>query len=169
MCGPLTGGAFVAQMLALELDVAFWITERVEPPRDGVLYSARYSLAAGHRVAGARVAVVDDVVNAGSAVTSTLEELRSAGATPVALGALLVLGRAAERVAGQYSVPLHSTTRMDNELWPPASCPRCVAGIPLETPSTRAGSAGSSPPDDLPAVGHRRIRPARLSTHRVTG
>jgi orotate phosphoribosyltransferase len=132
VCGPLTGGAFLAQLLALELDVTFWFTERTEPPREGTLYSARYELAAGQQVAGARVAVVDDVINAGSAVTSTLFALRSAGATPAALGAFLVLGTAAEALAHRYSVPLHSAARLDSALWPPATCPRCEAGVPLD-------------------------------------
>ncbi|MEQ4207126.1 phosphoribosyltransferase family protein [Actinopolymorpha sp. B17G11] len=144
VCGPLTGGAFVAQMLALELGVKFWFTERTQPPREGTLYSARYALAAGQRVAGARVAVVDDVINAGSAVTSTLSALRSAGAMPAALGALLVLGQAAEALASKHSVPLHSTARLDNALWPPAACPRCAAGVPLDTTSTMGGPAPPS-------------------------
>ena len=43
-------------------------------------------------VDGRRVAVVDDVIIAGSAVRGVLVELGACGATPVAIGALAVLG-----------------------------------------------------------------------------
>ena len=59
VCGPLTGGAFLAQFLARELDVAFHWTERVRAPEAGVLFSAAYALPAGASLAGRRVAVVD--------------------------------------------------------------------------------------------------------------
>ena len=37
VCGPLTGGAFLAQSVAAALDVEFYYTERVVPPeRDSV-------------------------------------------------------------------------------------------------------------------------------------
>ena len=37
VCGPLLGGAFLAQLVAHALDVAFYFTERVLPPRaDGL-------------------------------------------------------------------------------------------------------------------------------------
>src|SRR5687767_9756240 len=42
ICGPLLGGAFLAQLVAGELGVDFWFTERIMPAgRDG-LYRARY-------------------------------------------------------------------------------------------------------------------------------
>jgi orotate phosphoribosyltransferase len=73
ICGPLTGGAFLAQLLALRLDIAFVYTERVAPAQDTGLYTARYQLPTGLRaqVNGKRVAIVDDIINAGSAIRAT--------------------------------------------------------------------------------------------------
>src|SRR5580704_8824090 len=44
VCGPLVGGAFLAQAVAAELDVEFYHTERVATTDDGGLYSANYRL-----------------------------------------------------------------------------------------------------------------------------
>src|SRR5215203_1484871 len=65
VCGPLTGGAFVAQLIAAELDAAFVHAERAVHQN-----AVTYRIPAGLRghVRGERIAVVDDVINAGSAV-----------------------------------------------------------------------------------------------------
>ena len=96
VCGPLLGGAFLAQLVAHRMGVEFSFTERVMPPDASGLYAARYRLppALAARVRGKRVAIVDDVMSAGSALRGTHAELRSHGATVVAAGALLVLGSA---------------------------------------------------------------------------
>jgi orotate phosphoribosyltransferase len=130
VCGPLTGGAFVAQMIALELDVEFSYAERVARANDETLYSAAYRVPDGLRdaVQGKRVAVVDDAINAGSAVRATLGDLEACGARPGAIGALLVLGdRAAELAAGKQ-LPLVCVAHLPSAIWPPAECPLCAAG-----------------------------------------
>lgn len=132
ICGPLSGGAFVAQMIALELDAEFRHAERTAAPRADTLYSARYRLADGLSLDGRRAAVVDDVINAGSAVRATLASLREAGAVPVAVGALLVLGRPAADLAADQGLALEQVAHLDNRLWAPAECPLCAAGEPLE-------------------------------------
>src|SRR5215468_5004613 len=52
VCGPLSGGAFAAQSIAVELDAEFCYTERTEAPLHDALYSARYRLPAGFGVEG---------------------------------------------------------------------------------------------------------------------
>ncbi len=91
ICGPMTGGALLALAVSRQLGVTFAYTERLTEG-DGV----RYVLPAAQRslVAGMRVAILDDVINAGSATGGTYHALVSAGARPVAIGALLVLGSA---------------------------------------------------------------------------
>jgi orotate phosphoribosyltransferase len=132
VCGPLVGGALLAQRVAARLGAAFCFTERTSKG-DGGLYSAAYRLppTLAALVAGRRVAVVDDVVNAGSATRATLAALREAGAEPVALAALLTLGAQPAAVAAVAGLPLALANRA-NELWEPADCPRCAAGDPLE-------------------------------------
>src|SRR5258707_3587875 len=94
VCGPLLGGAFLAQLVAHALDVDFCFTERVMPPHASGLYQARYLLpqAFSARVRGRRIAMVDDVMSAGSALRGTFTELQTHGAEPVVAGALMVLG-----------------------------------------------------------------------------
>src|SRR5689334_8596827 len=97
VCGPLEGGAFVAQAIAARLDVEASWTERAASAPGEELYAARYRVpdALRERLRGRTVAIVDDVINAGSATRATLADLRTCGARPVAVGALLVLGSAA--------------------------------------------------------------------------
>src|SRR5206468_8123548 len=56
VCGPLLGGAFLAQLVAHALDVEFCFTARVMPAERGGLYRTRYRLpsAFAARVPGTR-------------------------------------------------------------------------------------------------------------------
>src|SRR3954469_19911079 len=47
VCGPLTGGAFVAQLVAAELDAEFSYAERHAPARSDALYAVEYRLPDG--------------------------------------------------------------------------------------------------------------------------
>ncbi|HEX3814307.1 MAG TPA: phosphoribosyltransferase family protein [Mycobacteriales bacterium] len=132
VCGPLTGGAFLAQLIAAELDVDFCCTERVAAPQADELFSARYELVGAAIAPGCRVAIVDDVINAGSAVRSTVACLQDRAAAPTVLGALLVLGSSAAGLAASLGVPLESLERAEASLWSPSDCPACAAGVPLE-------------------------------------
>ncbi|GAA2759918.1 phosphoribosyltransferase family protein [Actinopolymorpha rutila] len=131
VCGPLTGGAFLAQLLARELDVEFCWTERARAPESGVLFSAEYALPDGTSLAGRRVAVVDDVVNAGSAVRATLDSVTAGGGEPVVVGALLLLGPPDSRPTSFGRCRVEALAQADSNLWEPAACPRCAAGEPL--------------------------------------
>ncbi len=134
VCGPLVGGAFVAYRVAGRLGVEFCYAERVARLRGTGLYAAAYRLPAASReaVAGKKVAVVDDAVNAGSAARGCVAELRACGATPVAVGSLVVLNEAAARYAEEQGLILNAVLRLSNNLWPPAECPLCASRTPLE-------------------------------------
>jgi orotate phosphoribosyltransferase len=134
VCGPLVGGAFLAQMIAAALDVEFYYTERCAPPPGETLFAVQYRIPAALRdhIRGKAVAVVDDVISAGSAVRGTVADLQAAGARPVALGALLVMTRAAATFATAQAIPLAHLAYMDPGIWLPAGCPLCAAGVPLE-------------------------------------
>ena len=135
VCGPLVGGGFVAQAVAERLGIEAAWTERVPAPSGGGLYAARYRLpeALRDRVRDRSVAVVDDVINAGSATRATIAGLRACDARPVALGALLVLGEGAAELAGAEGLALASVAALANAIWDPADCPLCAAGVVLET------------------------------------
>ena len=134
VCGPLLGGAFLAQLVAHALGVEFWFTERADAPRAEVFYGASYRLpSAFHaRVEGKRVAVVDDVMSAGSSLRATFEELQRHGAVPVVAGALLVLGARGADYFAARGVAVEAVARDEYQTWEPTACPLCAAGAPLE-------------------------------------
>jgi orotate phosphoribosyltransferase len=133
ICGPMVGGALVAQSIALELGVDFLYTERMAPQNPDTLYSAIYILPYHLRTVAnnQKVAIVDDVINAGSAVRGTLAELESVGARPIAIGALLVLGETGQTYFAERDLPLRYISHLPNEIWTPEDCPLCSSQIPL--------------------------------------
>ena len=134
VCGPLLGGAFLAQLIAHALGAEFCFTERLMPANATGLYRARYVLppAFAERVRGKRVAMVDDVMSAGSALGGTFTELKVHAAQPVVAGALLVLGVAGADHFKTLGIPVEAVARERYDLWLPESCPLCDADVPLE-------------------------------------
>ncbi len=140
VCGPMVEGAFLAEMVAEELEAEFYYAEQFARPRADGLYPIGYRIPEALRstVAGRRVAVVDDVINAGSAIRGAIEDLQACCAQVVAIGALLTLGNPASELAKAAGVPLERLSRLPkNNLWEPASCPLCAAGELLEDPAER--------------------------------
>ena len=136
VCGPLVEGAFVALMVARHLGVPFTYAQRFEGAAGAGLYSVAYRLPRSLRahVRGKRVAIVNDVINAGSAVGGAFADLQRCGAIPVAIGALLVLGEWASRFAAEKQLALEVLSVVPNELWTPSECPLCQKGMPLVDP-----------------------------------
>ncbi len=141
VCGPLVGGGLLAHSIAAELDITFYAAERFVPPDRDRLYSVEYRLppALHSTLPGAQVAIVDDVINAGSAVRGTAQALRAAGAQVRLVGALLVLGTAAEAFFAPQGVPVVSLAQLSSGLWTPQTCPLCIAAVPLEDATPEAG------------------------------
>jgi orotate phosphoribosyltransferase len=134
VCGPLVGGAFLAQALAMTLRAELWFTERVIPPVRHGLYRAEYHLPRSlrGRVEGKRVAIVDDAISAGSAVRGTYAELQARSAHPVVVATLLALGSVGLSFFSDERVPVIAMAQLPYELWPPGECPLCALGTPLE-------------------------------------
>ncbi len=137
VCGPLLGGAFLAQLVAGKLGAQFCFTRRDDSVPRGGTFATRYQLppAFRERVRGRRVAMVDDVMSAGSSLRATHAALLGCGAVPVAAGALLVLGNLGVRYFTGEGIPVESLAREDYQAWPPEQCPECAAGLPIEDPS----------------------------------
>ncbi len=134
VCGPLIEGAFIGMFVASELRSSFVYSERfARSSRDG-LFPAGYRLpnSLRHIVQGKRTAIVNDVINAGSAVRGTFEDLEICGAEVVAIGTLLTLGNSAQQFADLKNLALESLAELSNDLWRPPVCPLCATGIPLE-------------------------------------
>ena len=138
VCGPLVEGAFVALLVAVELGCDFAYAERfADTTREG-LFPVEYRLPRALQpvVKGKRVAIVNDVISAGSAVRGTYSDLQAIGANVVAIGSLLALGDAISEFAAGQGVALELLERMPNNLWTPSQCPLCAAGTPLEIVGT---------------------------------
>jgi len=126
VCGPLEGGAFLAYAVADLLGVAFLAGYR--SPGE----AAGYHLpAVPGGIDGWRVAVVDDAVNAGTAVAACLEDLRGRGVVPVAVAALVSLGEASATVPARMGVPFCPASTVPSRAWPAGQCPLCAEGAPL--------------------------------------
>ncbi len=143
LCGPQTGGARLAELVAAHLGRPWYATEKMPPaptgsgPDPGPLYRATYALAPADRtkVWNQRIAVIDDVINAGSATRATVSALIHCGALPIALSALLVLNDHAARLAAEHHLPLVSLDQRASNLWTPSDCPLCAQGVPLTRPN----------------------------------
>ena len=82
-------------------------------------------------IGGWRVGVVDDAVNAGTAVAACVEELRVQGAVPVAAAAVIALAEASTMVPVRLGVPFYAAGTMPSRAWPAQECPLCADGVPV--------------------------------------
>jgi orotate phosphoribosyltransferase len=134
VCGPLNEGAFVALLVAERMNVEFCYAERFVSPAAADLSPVAYRLPPllRARVRGRRVAIVNDVTNAGSAVRGALADLRECGAIPVVIASLVLLAETMAQLAADEAMPLVSLATMDSQVWTPDECPLCAAGTSLE-------------------------------------
>ncbi|MBU1879414.1 MAG: hypothetical protein KJ734_10730 [Chloroflexi bacterium] len=129
VCGPLTGGALIAQSLAVEMGAWFAFVERLVSTSGPVRYRIPESLRETLR--GRRVLLVDDVVNAGSALLAALTDVLDCGGELAGLASLLTLGQAASQIAQRYDVPFFTLASLERGMWAPDECPLCSSGVPL--------------------------------------
>jgi orotate phosphoribosyltransferase len=134
VCGPMNEGALIALMVAAALDCEFTYAERFDNGGSESLYPVEYRLPRASRaiVRGKRVAIVNDVISAGSAVRGTFTNLASCNAEVVAVATLLVVGDTFEQFARSQHVPVETLSRETGHLWLPAECPLCRSGVPLD-------------------------------------
>src|SRR6266550_647787 len=112
VCGPLLGGAFLAHAVAAQMGVRFYYSEPVPLKTDGGLFAAEYRLPPElrRRVPNERIAVVDDMISAGSSVRATVSELNAAGASTVVVGTMVLLGSPATEYFSARGIPLVALT-----------------------------------------------------------
>jgi orotate phosphoribosyltransferase len=143
ICGPVTGGAKLAEMIGRQLGIASCAAERIATPstRAG-LFPIKYQIttAARTELRDRRVAIVDDAISAGSAVRGTFADLVAGGAKPVALGALIIFGDAVAPFAHEHGLALEGIARASFSMWKPGACPLCAAGVTVEKVSDAPSS-----------------------------
>jgi orotate phosphoribosyltransferase len=130
VCGPMEGGAFLAQAIADRLETAFLPAYRAAARRATEELAYRLPHVPGG-VGGWRVAIADDAVNAGTAVQACSRQVRDCGAVPVAVAALLSLGPASVTMAARLSLPFYAAETMQSQAWAAGHCPLCASGTPL--------------------------------------
>jgi orotate phosphoribosyltransferase len=133
VCGPLVEGAFVGLMVASSLRLPFSYSAPVRSDEAAGLFPVSYPIPAPLQteLRDQRVVIVNDVINAGSAVRGTLASLRECGAQPVAIGALAVYGSAASALAARHEVALEALASRPSRIWEPGACPLCAKSVPL--------------------------------------
>ena len=141
VCGPMTGGAKLAEMVATEMGIDAIVAERAETAGATGLFPVQYRIAEPQRqmTRERRIAIVDDAISAGSALRGTHADLIECGALPVALGALVVFGDAAAKFASDNGLALEAIERMPFDMWRPPECPLCKDGVALDTTAARSG------------------------------
>jgi orotate phosphoribosyltransferase len=133
VCGPLVEGAFIALMVASRLQKLFTYAERFDDRESDALYPVKYRVPESVRreLRGKRVAVVNDVISAGSAVRGTLSDLIECEAEVVAVASLAVLGQSFVEFAAANHLPLETLVHLPNNIWAPSECPMCAEGKAL--------------------------------------
>jgi orotate phosphoribosyltransferase len=150
VCGPVEGGAFLAYAVADLLAAAFLPGYRTPgetagyhlPPVPGGIAGDRsrpvlggiagdHSRPASGGIGGWRVGIVDDAVNAGTAVAACAAAVRAQDAVPVAVTSLLALGDASEAIPARLGVPFYPAATLPSRTWPAARCELCAEAIPL--------------------------------------
>jgi orotate phosphoribosyltransferase len=138
VCGPVEGGAFLAYAVADLLAAAFLPGYRTPGETAGYhLSSVPGRIAGDHSrpapggIGGWRVGIVDDAVNAGTAVAACAAAVRAQGAVPVAVTSLLALGDASEAIPERLGVPFYPAATLPSRTWPAARCELCAKSIPL--------------------------------------
>ena len=124
---PAVGGILVGHEVARALDVKCVFAEKV--PGTGVDASGKSNTVLAMRrftlTPGERDIVAEDVVTKGGRVQETIDLVRGAGCSVVAV-ALLV-----DRSSGTVrfdDIPMFSLMQMTPETWTAADCPMCKAG-----------------------------------------
>jgi orotate phosphoribosyltransferase len=121
---PAMGGLVIGQEVARQAKARYIFAEK----ENNVLVMRRgFTLAAGERVL-----VVEDVVTRGGRVLESLEIVRKAGGTPVAIAMLV------DRSAGaaRFDVPAVSLLELSFPTYPADAVPEWLAKLPVEKPGS---------------------------------
>jgi len=130
---PPLGGIVIGYEVARQLGVRFVFPERGD---DGA-----FRLRRGFSVErGQRAAVVEDVITTGRTTRELIEVLRSHGANPVAVGA--IVDRSGSGRVDEFSI--ESVIELSIRAYEPEVCPMCGRGLVIVKPGSRRQVGGST-------------------------
>jgi orotate phosphoribosyltransferase len=136
VCGPLVGGALLAQWVAHELNTAFvYAIPHGGPAPSRPRYIIPPDLAP--LLAGKRAVVVDDAINAGWASRECLREVERHRGSVAAVAALLVRDPRPAELQGAVV----SLVDLPFNIWPATGCPLCRSGLPVNRVNEPAPAA----------------------------
>ena len=139
VCGPLVEGAYVGLLVANELGCEFVYAARNQvvekSSAENTLFPIQYRIpdTLHAAVKGKRVAIVNDMINAGSAVRGAYLHLVELGADVVAVASLMVRGAGFEPFAAEHGLNVETLSQFAAKLWTPDECPLCKSGEKLES------------------------------------
>ncbi|HUL43375.1 MAG TPA: orotate phosphoribosyltransferase [Bacteroidota bacterium] len=125
---PALGGIVVGQEVGRQLGIRTIFTER----KEGAMELRR-----GFEIArGEKVLVCEDVITTGGSVNEVIGIVERNGGTLVGVGAIV------DRSAGRATYPRFTVAlTMHVVTYPPADCPLCKKGIPVDKPGSRVPAA----------------------------
>ncbi len=131
VAGPTIGGVILAQWVAWHLSqrrgagevLAVFAEEEGEGVEKRRIFRRGYDAV----VRGARVLVVEDIINTGGSVEKVIQAVRDLGGTVAGLAVLCNRG-GVPAIAG---VPIHAQVAVDLASYPEDTCPLCAANVPV--------------------------------------
>jgi orotate phosphoribosyltransferase len=127
VCGPMEGWAFLAQAIADVLGTAFLPAYRRPALRPGDVTAAYRLPRVPGGIGGWRVAIVDDAVNAGTAVQACFRQVRDSGAIPSPRPTCCPLARRAQWLKPPCQFPFMRPARSRARHGPQESAPSAPA------------------------------------------
>lgn len=139
ICGPAIGGLIVSQWTAYTLGVLSVFAEHDPSWKDdrdsnrGGGLRAPFILRRGYDklVSNRRVMIVDDIVNIGFSVLSTVNAVSRAGGEVVAVASLITRGNI--DITKLDTKEFIYLLEYDIPIWPASECKLCRDGIPINT------------------------------------
>jgi len=126
--GPMVEGALLALLVARKLKLPYAYINQI---KTGGNTEYTISPVLAKTLTEKKVAIIDDVINAGSAVKKSIKSLKSVHSNPIVLGAFLAYGNSANKIAEREKVSLEVLEYKPNRIFEAQACPLCEQKAPF--------------------------------------
>jgi orotate phosphoribosyltransferase len=138
VCGPETGGAVIGAAVAHALPIGFVRAERQLVAGGAPRYLIPQALR--QLVAGKRILIVDDAINAGSATLACHREIVALGGQVAGVASVIIREGAVAELHDRLGVPIEALEVLPWHIWAPEACPRCKPSGPARHPTGNPSS-----------------------------